>query len=130
MKKLIAIALCLVIMLASAGCSQEPAEPPELDTSGIIPEDISTITLNANGKTVQITDADKIMEIESIIQNIAFKSAGSDASIEEPGAVSVTVAMDSRNGTQQIITYPYFLWNGYTYTADASSVGSFQKYFD
>ena len=130
MKKMIAMVLCLVLALSLAGCAKEPAEVPEVDNANIILEDISSITLNAYGKTVQINDADEIAEIKSVIQSIAFEPAGAGESIEAPGAISLTVTLHYQNGSQQEITYPYYLYDGTTYSTDSASITLFGRYFD
>ena len=130
MKKMIAMVLCLVLALSLAGCAKEPAEVPEVDNANIILEDISSITLNAYGKTVQINDADEIAEIKSVIESIAFEPASSGTSVEAPGAISVTVTLGYQDGSRQEITYPYYLHDGNTYAADETSIVSFDKYFD
>ena len=98
---------------------------PEIDSEGI-----SSITLNSSGKTVQITNSDEIAEIKSAIQSIAFEPAGAGESIEAPGAISLTVTLKYQNGSQQEITYPYYLYDGTTYSTDSASITLFGKYFD
>lgn len=125
-KTVILLLLCAIL----TGCAKEPAEVPAIDISNEISEGISAITLNGYGETMQINDADEIEEIKSIIESIAFEPAASDASIEAPGAISVTVTLEYQDGSQQKITYPYYLHNGNTYAADETAMASFDEYFD
>ena len=130
MNQKIKVVMLLLLCVILTGCGKEPAEVPAIDISNEISENISTITLNGYGETMQINDADEIEEIKSVIEGIAFEPAASDASIEAPGAISVSVTLEYQDGSQQKITYPYYLHNGNTYAADETAIASFNKYFD
>jgi len=126
LKTVMLLILCVIL----TGCTKEQTEIPAIDSSNVISEGISTISLNGYGKTIQINDADKIEEIMSVIENIAFEPADSDASVEAPGAITVTVTLGYQDGSKQEITYPYYLYDGNTYITDETSILSFDKYFN
>ncbi len=77
-----------------------------------------------------INDADEIAEINSVIESIAFEPVDLGASVEAPGAISVTVTLEYQDGSRQEVTYPYYLHDGYTYATDVKPIASFDKYFD
>lgn len=130
MNQKVRLVILLLLCVILTGCAKEPVEVPTIDISNEISGDISTITLNGYGETMQINDANEIQEIKSVIESIAFEPADSDASIEAPGAISLTVILEYQDGSQQKITYPCYLHNGNTYTTDETAISSFDKYFN
>lgn len=130
MNQKLKLALLLMLCVLLSGCAKKAEKVPAIDISDAISANISTITLHGYGKTTQITSSEEIAEIKSVIEGIAFEPATPDASIDAPGAISVTVTLEYQDGSQQKITYPYYLHNDNTYVSDEAAIAAFDKYFD
>lgn len=118
-----ALIMCSALMLSSCGAKSETT------LSSLIGEyeEVAGITITYAGAASQL-EPSEINDFIEASKEITY-AADRNASVTEPGAVSVIIDVEYKDSNTKQITFPYCSLDDVVYAADSSYIELFTPYF-
>ncbi len=97
--------------------------------SNLISSDVSSVKVNGEGKTVELSESE-LADFFEIAKGIEYRAAGEEEKdmISAPGAISITITVQYLDGESEQFTLPYCLHEDTLYIAPAQSIADFSHY--